>query len=371
MNDELNLVRQLSDEGKTSELLFLAVSRGRLSSISQILANEPRLIDCKNNQGATPLHKACEAGHVDVIRALLASGAPCTTLYRQATPLQLALEHNISCEPFETALLQAVCAGDTERCLDLINGGVDPNSHHVLCWAADLGHHHVVEALLDASADVNLARSSDGKTALHIALSHQNQDMVKILLAVETTNLSFQDTNGVTPKELAQTMGMSLSVLSSSNSLASTAHENDNGNDNDNDNDNQDSKEINQTNDTKALQRKVKQLEHQLEEQKNLVSGLRDMLNIVLVENGVQKLVGTLQSELKRVKAESVLLAESSFRKLKATRDEKIDRMCSASIEITSHSEKTQESEEETSTFGYVMSILGLQDDDESEEEEF
>jgi len=95
------------------------------------------------------------------------------------------------------------------------------------------------------------------------------------------------------------------------------------------------------------------------------------MLNIVLVENGVQKLVGTLQSELKRVKAESVLLAESSFRKLKATRDEKIDRMCSASIEITSHSEKTQESEEETSTFGYVMSILGLQDDDESEEEEF
>jgi ankyrin repeat protein len=370
MNDELNLVRQLSDEGKTSELLFLAVARGRLSSISQILANEPELLHSTDHRGATPLHKACEAGHVDVIRALLASGAPCTTLFRQATPLQLALDHNISSEPFQTALLQAVCAGDAERCLELVHGGVDPNSHHVLCWATDLGHHHVVEALIHVDADVNLARSSDGKTALHIALSNQNQDMVKILLAVETTNLSFKDTNGVTPKELAQTMGMSLSVLSSSDSLASTASTASTANAADN-NDSNDSKEVNQTNDTKALQRKVTQLEHQLEEQKNLVSGLRDMLNIVLVENGVQKLVGTLQSELKRVKAESVLLAESSFRKLKATRDEKIDRMCSSSIEHTSHSEETQELEEEISTFGYVMSILGLQDDDESEEEEF
>ena len=174
MDDELSLVRQLSEDGNTTELLFLAVARGRLSSISTILSNAAAdnkriLLSSLDQRGATPLHVACESGHVDVIRSLLAAGAPCGSLWEKQTPFQLAQQqHPRAAEPFQTALLQAVCAGDKERCVELIVGGVDPNSHHALCWAADLGHHDVVKSLLLHGANVNLARSSDQKTPLHL-----------------------------------------------------------------------------------------------------------------------------------------------------------------------------------------------------------
>jgi len=174
MDDELSLVRQLSEDGNTTELLFLAVARGRLSSISTILSNavaddKRTLLSSIDQRGATPLHVACESGHVDVIRSLLAAGAPCGSLWEKQTPFQLAQkQHPRAAEPFQTALLQAVCAGDKERCVELIVGGVGPNSHHVLCWAADLGHHDVVKSLLLHGANVNLARSSDRKTPLHL-----------------------------------------------------------------------------------------------------------------------------------------------------------------------------------------------------------
>ena len=362
MDAELKLVRQLSDEGKTSELLFLAVQNGRLSSIGTLLSQQTTakskhsLLSSVDPRGATPLHVACESGHIDVIRSLLAAGAPCTPLFKQHTPLQLAVASATSTEPFQTALLQAVCAGDLDSIVDLLHGGVDPNSHHVLCWAVDLGHHHVVVALLEASADVNLARS--GSTPLHLALMSKNQDIVKTLLAVEETDLTFKDTSGVTPQELASTLGMSLALppVTSADSDVS-------------------SKESNETT-TKALHRKVLDVERQLEEQKNLVAGLRDMLNTVLSDGGVQQLVGHLQSELVRVKREGQLLAESAF-KLKATRDGKIERMCSSSIAEehagggASSETMTQENgEASSSTLGYFFSMLGLQAEEKEDQKQ-
>jgi hypothetical protein len=350
MENELSLVKQLSDEGKTSELLFLAVERGRISSISTILKTAPELISTVDEKGRTPLAVACESGHVDVIRALLASNAPCCN-----GEFHVAVSNGTSTEPFQTALLQAVCSGDDRRCIELVKGGVDPNSHHALCWAADLGHNNVVIALLEASADVNLPRSSDGKTALHLAINNKNQDIVKTLLSAES-DITSKDTNGVTPKELATKMGLSL-MRSSNSDIGGDGRSSSNG-DNPRSQQKVDADEINEILKTKCLK-----LERELEEQKNLVSGLRDMLNTVLSKDGTQKLVQTLQSELQRVKAEGRLLAESSFRKLKASRDEKIERMCSSLIEEEDKVTEEEEEDSGSSTFGYLISILGLQGD--------
>ena len=178
MEQELDRVKRLTESGNTTELLFLAVSRGRLSSISQILRNAPNdqsLLSATDTRGATPLHVACESGHIDVIRSLLAAGAPCTIQWNKNTPFQTCTAAGNTTEPFQTALLQAVCAGDVERCTQLIQGGVDANSHQVLCWAADLGRNEVASVLLQHGADVNIARTSDCKTPLHLALSSKNQ----------------------------------------------------------------------------------------------------------------------------------------------------------------------------------------------------
>ena len=178
MEQELDRVKRLTESGNTTELLFLAVSRGRLSSISQILRNAPNdqsLLSATDTRGATPLHVACESGHIDVIRSLLAAGAPCTLKWHENTPFQTCTAAGNTTEPFQTALLQAVCAGDVERCTQLIQGGVDANSHQVLCWAADLGRNEVASVLLQHGADVNIARTSDCKTPLHLALSSKNQ----------------------------------------------------------------------------------------------------------------------------------------------------------------------------------------------------
>ena len=73
MEQELDRVKRLTESGNTTELLFLAVSRGRLSSISQILRNAPNdqsLLSATDHRGATPLHVACESGHIDATQSV-------------------------------------------------------------------------------------------------------------------------------------------------------------------------------------------------------------------------------------------------------------------------------------------------------------
>lgn len=186
-------------------------------------------------------------------------------------------------------------------------------------------------------------------------------DIVKTLLAHEACDVTSKDSSGITPKELASQMGVSLS-------LPSKINRKDNGStlkDGDQEEREKDNGDGNDQGKAK-LRQTVFNLERELVEQKNLVAGLRDMLNTILSENGVQTVVTTLQSELQRVKEEGRLLAESSFRKLKTQRDEKIERMCSAYI--TKENGNTEDSE--GSTFDYFMSILGLQDDEDDYEDD-
>ena len=195
------------------------------------------------------------------------------------------------------------------------------------------------------------------------ALSGKHQDIVRTLLAAEECDVTTRDTSGTSAQELASQMGVSLEVASGTPSsedgttttkVGVTSEEEEQG-------------------EGKKTRRRVKELEHELEEQRNLVAGLRDMLNMVLLKDGTQTLVVHLQNELTRVREEGRMVAESSFRKLQGMRDEKIERMCLSSIEepdiVDGSASGGSGGSGGGSAFDYLISILGLQDDDDDEEE--
>jgi hypothetical protein len=109
--------------------------------------------------GYTPLHAACEEGHIEVVRLLVKAGAD-----------------------KEKAA--------TDGCTPL----------HAACGK---GHIKVVRLLVEAGADKEKARA-DGCTALHIAVLH-GHDAICMLLTFEGADLNARTSQNLTPFELGLT----------------------------------------------------------------------------------------------------------------------------------------------------------------------
>ena len=76
---ELSQVARLMKGGQTKELLFLAIKHGRLKSVRNIIEGEKRkksdIVNTRDRDGATPLHRAVLECHIDIVRLLLSEGA--------------------------------------------------------------------------------------------------------------------------------------------------------------------------------------------------------------------------------------------------------------------------------------------------------
>jgi len=193
--------KQLKEMGyEISAQGFLqSVTKGDTAAVSLFLAAELSP-DTRNEAGLTALMIAAEAGQLDVVKILVDNKAEVSA---------------VDNESGWTALHFASTKGHAEIITLLLNSGASvealtQSGETALMLATESERDEAVKALIEGKADVNVTRSHDGYTALHLAAAKRTpaargmreMETCKILLeAGASPSLSTND--GTTPLMVA------------------------------------------------------------------------------------------------------------------------------------------------------------------------
>ncbi len=170
-----------------------AAGAGALASVQRLL-ELGFAVDTRDAQGASGLVRACGSGHAEIAACLLDAGAD-PTLAAHSGVTALAAAITARQVPLVTLLLAHDVATDQRL----------PNAATVLMVAAALGYPEIVEALLDAGADVN-AVDDAGRSALHAAaqFGFEHNDSLRArrlfdVLLKHAADINRADREGTTP----------------------------------------------------------------------------------------------------------------------------------------------------------------------------
>jgi ankyrin repeat protein len=139
--------------------------------IADVLLGAGADANAANDFQMTPLSQACTNGSDAFVRLLLKSGA----------------NPNTAIATGETPLMTCAKSGSVDAVKRLVEYGAtiearEPDQHQTaLMWAATEHHLNVVQALIDAHADLK-AHSKAGFTAMHFAARQGDLEMVQLLL---------------------------------------------------------------------------------------------------------------------------------------------------------------------------------------------
>ncbi|KAK7476821.1 hypothetical protein BaRGS_00031903 [Batillaria attramentaria] len=172
-------------KGEEGETPLHEACKGGCTDLFKILLSKGARIEAKDSGGMTPLHWACRHGKQESVNALLVKGADVNAQTNKgATALHFVCEQGL------VSLLETLLnAGGSTAATD--SDGLTP-----LHWACRSGKLDAVRRLLHNGADVNV-RGSDGKTPFHIACQH-GQDEVLTILLEKGYNFEMKDERGMT-----------------------------------------------------------------------------------------------------------------------------------------------------------------------------
>ncbi|WP_261368573.1 tetratricopeptide repeat protein [Wolbachia pipientis] len=199
--------------------------------IAKRMIDEGADVNAKKSNDWTPLHLAAKNGNLEIVNALLGKGANVddkTSSKYQFTPLHLAARNGHK-EVVEALLAKNanvnartgykftplhLAAGNGY--LDVVQALLKNNQIIInaetkdkftpLHLAAKSGHLSVIEALLAKSADIN-AQNKDGFTPLHLAALDGHAKIVNKLVENYKVDIDARTTNGNTPLHLAAEKG--------------------------------------------------------------------------------------------------------------------------------------------------------------------
>jgi ankyrin repeat protein len=181
-----------------------AAMQGDLAKVKALLKEDPDLVAGEYNNGMTPLHRAAEFNHKDVVELLLASKADVNAKDDNGrTPLNIAAQEG---HKDEVELLLANRAN--------VNANAQ-NGWTPLHWAVEKGNKDMAELLLANKADVNARASkasfipirepvsgkreiSGGWTPLLLAANGGYRDIAELLLA-NKSDVNAANSFGATP----------------------------------------------------------------------------------------------------------------------------------------------------------------------------
>lgn len=196
-----------SGQDMTDTRLHAAAAKDDVATIKQLLSNGVAL-DARDAEGRTALLVATHGNRIDAAQALIEAGADVNAkdnindspyLYAGARGhleiLKLTLEHGADLRSTNryggTALIPASERGHVETVRTLIEAGVNVDHVNKLGWTALLEaiilsdggerHQQIVQLLVDAKADVNLA-DRDGVRPLQHARSRGYSRIEQILV---------------------------------------------------------------------------------------------------------------------------------------------------------------------------------------------
>ncbi|CAH0553399.1 unnamed protein product [Brassicogethes aeneus] len=162
-------VHETSEEGES--LLSLACSAGYFELAQVLLAMHANVEDRGIKGECTPLMEAASAGHLDIVKLLVAHGA----------------DVNAQSTSGNTPLMYGCAGGHTEVVKFLLENGANvedhnENGHTPLMEAASAGHVGLAKILLMHGAGINTHSNEFKESALTLACYKGHLDMVRFLL---------------------------------------------------------------------------------------------------------------------------------------------------------------------------------------------
>jgi glyoxylase-like metal-dependent hydrolase (beta-lactamase superfamily II) len=158
-----------------------AALKGNLDKINELLTENPSLLKAGNELEYTPLHYACQGGHLETVEFLICKGADVNAA-------------NIN---GETPLHYAAYMGHTDVVKALMNNEAKINERNIqlnspLHYAAYREKIGTMQSLLEGGADIN-AKNHNGYTPLDFAYANNCHESCDFLVSKGGTHINIED----------------------------------------------------------------------------------------------------------------------------------------------------------------------------------
>ena len=217
---------------------------GNTGHVKQLIAAGANVNQAEGLSGMTPLMLAAQIGNTDIVKLLIEAGADINAkqlvngqdigynvlkyaregsneeivqmLISRGAQEPVAQQQTAATAPMTNSLDQALMAGNVSKVKEFLANGANPNTlipgaGSALLFACTLGNAEIVQALVDAKADVNSVNTASGFTPLMMAAQLGNKQIVEILIkAGADVNIQHQingQLSGLNALKIAQNGG--------------------------------------------------------------------------------------------------------------------------------------------------------------------